>query len=297
MIQTTSLKSQVDVSFIQSEHQFLFILIQFNLNYDSTRGYRIDVPAHYTRNTFYLLTTTTMLKQTLQLRLSWKKYALTTVLFLFTTFTFVFAQNTVTGQVTDSNDEALPGVNVLVAGTTTGAITDIDGNYQIRVPDDAALIFSFVGYDSKEVTVGNRSVVNIVLEESISSLEEVVVVGYGTVKKKDLTGAVAQVDATKISQQSPNSVTDLLRANVPGLNVGFANSPKGVSQMEVRGRTTLNAGSQPLIVLDGMIYNGDLADINPQDIDKVDVMKDASSAAIYGSRGANGVILITTKRG
>lgn len=121
--------------------------------------------------------------------------------------------------------------------------------------------------------------------------------GYGTVKKKDLTGAVAQVDATKISQQSPNSVTDLLRANVPGLNVGFANSPKGVSQMEVRGRTTLNAGSQPLIVLDGMIYNGDLADINPQDIDKVDVMKDASSAAIYGSRGANGVILITTKRG
>jgi TonB-linked SusC/RagA family outer membrane protein len=230
--------------------------------------------------------------------MSWKKYVLLNMLFLLASaFSFALAQNTVSGQVTDNNDEGLPGVNVLVAGSTTGAITDIEGRYQITVPDDASLIFSFVGYESKEVRVGNQSIINVVLEESISSLDEVVVVGYGTVKKKDLTGAVAQVDATKISQQSPNSVTDILRANVPGLNVGFSNSPKGVSQMEVRGRNTLNAGSEPLIVLDGMIYNGDLSDINPQDIDKVDVMKDASSAAIYGSRGANGVILITTKRG
>lgn len=239
-----------------------------------------------------------MLKTNKATCMSSKKYVLSvTFLFLLTAFTSAMAQNRVSGQVTDNNNEGLPGVNVLVEGTTIGSITDIDGNYQINAPSDATLIFSFVGYESKEVSIGNQSVVDVVLEESISSLEEVVVVGYGTVKKKDLTGAVAQVDATKISQQSPNSVTDLLRANVPGLNVGFSNSPKGVSQMEVRGRTTLNAGSQPLIVLDGMIYNGDLADINPQDIDKVDVMKDASSAAIYGSRGSNGVILITTKKG
>lgn len=122
-------------------------------------------------------------------------------------------------------------------------------------------------------------------------------VGYGTVKKKDLTGAVSQIDAAAIAHQSPNSVTDVLRANVPGLNIGFSSSPKGVSSIEVRGRNSLSAGSSPLIVVDGMIYNGDLADINPADMEKVDVMKDASSAAVYGARGASGVILITTKRG
>jgi len=203
----------------------------------------------------------------------------------------------VSGTVTSTEGEALPGVNIIIKDTNTGAITDVDGNYSMNVPDGSTLIFSYVGYKVQEIPVGNQSIIDVVLEADISSLDEVVVVGYGTVKKKDLTGAVSQVDASKIANQSPNSVTDVLRANVPGLNVGFSNSPKGVSELEVRGKTTLNAGAQPLIVLDGMIYNGDLSDINPQDIDKVDVMKDASSAAIYGSRGSNGVILITTKRG
>lgn len=203
----------------------------------------------------------------------------------------------VSGKVTSVEGEALPGVNIMIKGTTTGAITDIDGNYNMNIPDGSSLIFSYVGYKTQEVLVGNQSVIDIALEADISSLDEIIVVGYGTVKKKDLTGAVSQVDASQIAHQSPNSVTDVLRANVPGLNIGFNNSPKGVSQMEVRGKTTLNAGAQPLIVLDGTIFNGDLSDINPQDIDKVDVMKDASSAAIYGARGSNGVILITTKRG
>lgn len=204
----------------------------------------------------------------------------------------------VTGTVTSGdNSEGLPGVNVVEIGTTNGTITDLDGNYSLTVSEEGKISFSSVGFVTQEVEVGNQTSINVVMVADITSLDELVVVGYGTVKKKDLTGAVSQVDASKIAHQSPNSITDVLRSNIPGLNIGFSNSPKGVSQIEIRGKTTLNAGASPLVVLDGMIYNGDLADINPQDVDKVDVMKDASSAAIYGSRGSNGVILITTKRG
>src|SRR5690606_27648664 len=117
------------------------------------------------------------------------------------------------------------------------------------------------------------------------------------VKKKDLTGAISQVDAAALSDQSTNSVTDVLRGNVAGLSIGLSSSPKGTSQIRIRGNNSLSAGSSPLIVVDGMIYNGDLSDIAPSDIDKLDVMKDASSAAVYGARGASGVILVTTKRG
>lgn len=210
-----------------------------------------------------------------------------------------FAQDVgITGSVTSSdNSDGLPGVNVIELGTTNGTITDLEGKYALTVTEGATISFSSVGFVSQEVVVGNQTSISIVMAEDITSLDELIVVGYGTVKKKDLTGAVSQVNASQIAHQSPNSITDVLRANVPGLNIGFSSSPKGVSQIEIRGKTTLNAGASPLIVLDGMIYNGDLSDINPQDIDKVDVMKDASSAAIYGSRGSNGVILITTKRG
>lgn len=227
------------------------------------------------------------------------KLGLLLMVFLLSTIQAVAQSFDVTGTVTGVDDDgALPGVNILVKGTTTGTVTDIDGNYRITVPNqDAVLVFSSVGYTSEEVAVGNKTVIDMALSPDLQSLDEVVVIGYGTAKKKDLTGAVAQIDASKISHQSPNSVTDILRANVPGLNVGFANSPKGVSQMEVRGKNTLTAGASPLIILDGMIYNGDLSDINPADIDKVDVMKDASAAAVYGARASNGVVLITTKRG
>jgi TonB-linked SusC/RagA family outer membrane protein len=211
-----------------------------------------------------------------------------------------YAQNqNVTGRITDAEDNSpLPGASIILKGTSIGTTTDANGAYSISVPDEnAILVFSFIGYASQEVQVNGRTQVNIALSADIQALEEIVVVGYGTQRKRDLTGAVSQVDAAKIAHQSPNSVTDILRANIPGLNVGFSNTPKGVSQMEVRGKNTLTAGSSPLIVVDGMIYNGDLSDINPADIDKVDVMKDASSAAVYGARGANGVVLITTKRG
>ncbi|XOV90975.1 MAG: SusC/RagA family TonB-linked outer membrane protein [Bacteroidota bacterium] len=207
-------------------------------------------------------------------------------------------QQRITGNVVDETGEALPGATVLEKGTSNGTISDADGNFSLTVQGPNAVVqVSFVGYQPTEITVGTQSTINVNLEPDAEQLEEVVVIGYGTIKKRDLTGAVAQIDAAKISNQSPNSVTDILRANVPGLNVGFNNSPKGVSELQVRGQNSLTAGSSPLIVVDGMIYNGDLSDINPADIDKVDVMKDASSAAVYGARGANGVVLITTKRG
>ncbi|MCG8317910.1 MAG: SusC/RagA family TonB-linked outer membrane protein [Cytophagales bacterium] len=215
------------------------------------------------------------------------------------TLRMVSAQNVVvTGTITAADSgEGLPGANIIEKGTDNGTISDLNGKFSITVNADATLVISSIGYLTEEISVDNRSVIDVALVQNIQALEEVVVVGYGAVKKKDLTGAVAQIDAAAISHQSANSVTDILRANVPGLNVGFSNSPKGVSQLEVRGSNTLSASSRPLIVVDGMIYNGDLSDINPNDIDKVDVMKDASSAAVYGARGSNGVILITTKRG
>lgn len=226
-----------------------------------------------------------------------KQYFLGVMLILLS-WSFAEAQVKISGSVVDEENTPLIGVNIIVKGTATGTVTDLEGNFSLDLPTgEETLIFSYTGYDPMEEGVGGRTQLQITLQQNITALEEVVVVGYGTVKKKDLTGAVSQIDATKIANQSPNSVTDLLRANVPGLNVGFANSPKGVSQLEVRGKNTLTAGSSPLIVVDGMIYNGDLSDINPADIDKIDVMKDASSAAVYGARGSNGVVLITTKRG
>ena len=210
----------------------------------------------------------------------------------------IFDDRPVTGTILSDDGQPLIGVTILLKGTSQGTTTDLDGKYSIDVPDQGAvLVFSYTGYTTMEIEVGTQNMIDLTMSTDVANLEQVVVVGYGTVKKKDLTGSVAQIDATKIAHQSPNSVTDILRANVPGLNVGFSSSPKGVSELQVRGKNTLTAGSSPLIVVDGMIFNGDLADINPSDIDKIDIMKDASSAAVYGARGSNGVVLITTKRG
>lgn len=204
----------------------------------------------------------------------------------------------VTGTVTDEFGGPLPGASIVEMGTTNGVSTDFDGNYSITVSNqNAVLLFTFIGYAAKEIPLAGQSTVNTSMEPSASTLEEVVVVGYGAVRKKDLTGAVAQLDATKVANQSTNSVTDVLRGNIAGLSVGNATSPSGVSNIQIRGNNSITADASPLIVVDGFIFNGSLADIAPQDIDKLDVLKDASSAAVYGARGANGVILITTKRG
>lgn len=205
---------------------------------------------------------------------------------------------TVTGTITDEANVPLPGASVIEKGTANGVSTDFDGNYSLNLSNqNAILIFSYIGYGEQEIPVNGQAQIDVSLEVTASSLDEVVLVGYGAVKKKDLTGAISQVDAGDLSKQSTNSVTDVLRGNVAGLSIGLASGPKGVSNIRIRGNNGLSAGSNPLIVVDGMIYNGDLSDIAPSDIDRLDVMKDASSAAVYGARGSSGVILITTKRG
>ncbi|MFT3750876.1 MAG: SusC/RagA family TonB-linked outer membrane protein [Agriterribacter sp.] len=210
------------------------------------------------------------------------------------------AQNvTVSGRVTSAErPEGIAGVSVIVEGTTNGATTDDQGRFKIsNIARNAKLVFSSVGFKSQTIAIGNRTTIDISMETEASSLDQVVVIGYGTTKKKDLTGAVASVNATQLQKEHPASIQDILRGNISGLNVGFTASPKGDADLQVRGKNTLTAGSSPLIVLDGIIYYGALADINPNDIETVDVLKDASSAAVYGSKAASGVIQITTKKG
>lgn len=212
----------------------------------------------------------------------------------------VYAQDgfTVSGTVIDDLGLPLPGASIVEKGTTNGVVSDFDGNFSFEVANpNATLTISYVGFETQELPINGNSVLNVTMQATASTLDEVVLVGYGAVKKKDLTGAISQVDADALSDQSTNSVTDVLRGNVAGLSIGLSASPKGTSQIRIRGNNSLSAGSSPLIVVDGMIYNGDLSDIAPADIDKLDVMKDASSAAVYGARGASGVILVTTKRG
>lgn len=202
----------------------------------------------------------------------------------------------VTGTVTDNAGEPLPGVNVMQKATTNGTITDVDGKYSINMAKNAMLTFSYMGYLTQDLPV-NSQVVNVTLKEDNQQLDEVVVIGYGTAKKRDLTGAVSTVKAEKMAAEAPRTVQDLLRANSSGLSITMSSNAKGNSDMQIRGKNSLKASSSPLIVLDGVIYEGGMEDINPMDIETIDVLKDASSAAVYGAKSANGVIVINTKKG
>lgn len=215
-------------------------------------------------------------------------------------FFHVQAQNgqTITGTVKDDLGEPLIGVNVMQKGTTNGSITDIDGKYSVTVSGKNVIFsFSYIGYLTQDISVGSQKVINVTMKEDTKELEEVVVVGYGTAKKRDLTGAISTVRADKLEAETPRSVQDILRASAAGLSIGMSTNAAGTSDMQVRGKNTLTAGSAPLLVLDGVIYNGELSDINPIDIQSVDVLKDASSVAVYGAKASNGVIAITTKKG
>ncbi|MCW3087877.1 MAG: TonB-dependent receptor plug, partial [Sediminibacterium sp.] len=206
---------------------------------------------------------------------------------------------TITGKVMDTKRSPLEGVSVFVKGTNKGVVTDAQGNFTIsNVPDNGTLVFSSTGFGTQEFSVRGKTTLSVSLAEQVSGLNDVVVVGYGTRTKKDLTGAITQVKATQLENENPKSVQDMLRGNAPGLDVGFDASTKGSgSSLQVRGKGTLTANSNPLVVLDGVIYPGGLEDINPNDIATIDILKDASSAAVFGARSANGVILITTKKG
>ena len=213
------------------------------------------------------------------------------------TVSSTMAQKTVTGNVT-SEKSPLPGVAVVVKGTTVGAVTDVDGNYTLNVPATGKILqYTFIGMKAQEIEIGTQSTINVDLVPDVIGLEEVVAIGYGTMKKSDLTGAVSTVKASQVENEKPQALQDMLRGNIAGLQVGFSTTAKGGGDMEIRGDNTLKAASNPLIVLDGVIYQGALEDINPNDIESLDVLKDASSAAVYGSRSANGVVLVTTKKG
>ncbi len=204
----------------------------------------------------------------------------------------------VSGEIRDSKKAPLQGASVLLKGTTRGVSTDENGRFTINdVPENGTLVLSSTGFTTMEVPVNGKTSISLNMAESITNLNEVVVTGYGTRQKKDVTGAVSQVKATQLENENPPSVQDLLRGNVPGLNVTTSTSAKGGGSLLVRGRSSINAGTSPLIVLDGVIYQGQIADINPNDIATIDVLKDASSAAVYGAKAASGVIQITTKKG
>jgi TonB-linked SusC/RagA family outer membrane protein len=248
------------------------------------------------------------------------KYSLFFLLFVFGC-SVSYAQTIVTGTVTDETGEALPGVSIAIKGGKAGTITDRDGAYQILAPDkNAVLVFSYLGYTAQEEKTGNRTRIDVTLKEYLKVLDEVVVVGYGTMKKRDLSGAVAQIKGDELMKGNPaSSVNQALQGKLAGVMVSQNDgAPGGGINISVRGTNSFGSSSQPLYIVDGipfeagtqpkgnsMIYEDGavqpsanaLALINPHDIESIEVLKDASATAIYGSRGANGVVLITTKKG
>lgn len=206
-------------------------------------------------------------------------------------------KRTVSGTVKDVKGEPIIGATVVEKGTTNGTITDFDGNYTLSVNEEATLCISYVGYISQECAMTSNGIMKVILQEDSKTLDEVVVVGYGTQRKSDLTGSVNRVNMEDIRNAPNASLTQFLQGGTPGLNIGQVNKAGGAADIQVRGQSTINGSQDVLIVLDGIIYNGTMASINPSDIASVDVLKDASSKAIYGASAANGVLLITTKRG
>jgi TonB-linked SusC/RagA family outer membrane protein len=216
----------------------------------------------------------------------------------FTTHAFAQGQ-IVSGTVLDVLGDPVIGANVTEKGTANGNITDIDGKFSINVKSDAILVFSFIGYKTQELKATPGKTMNVIMEENLELLDEVVVVGYGSMRKKDLTGSVIQIRPDKLINENPMTVQDVLRGT-PGLNVGMDASAKGGGSLQIRGQRSVYTDgnhNDPLIILDGMMFYGELSEINPDDIGQIDVLKDAAAASVYGAKSANGVIIITTKKG
>ncbi|MFA7473263.1 MAG: TonB-dependent receptor plug domain-containing protein, partial [Spirosomataceae bacterium] len=221
-------------------------------------------------------------------------------------------ERSIAGRVTENNGEPLPGVSVLLKGTQKGTVTDVDGRFQLDVPsDDAVLVFSFVGYKTEEVVVGNRSNLELTLEIDEKALDEVIVMGYGTMKKRDVLGSVSTVKAEDLQKLNPNSMDAALQGLASGVMVTSSGVPGAPVQVKIRGVNSISSNTDPLWIVDGIPvvtgsiggeYNGAtnqniLSMIDPADIESMQVLKDAAATAIYGSRGSNGVILVTTKSG
>jgi len=235
-------------------------------------------------------------------------YNLKLIIYAFLTIQLVFLANIspaqvttklISGTVRNEKGDVLAGVSIVVKGSSVGTSTNEKGTFSLEVGSGGAqsLSFSFKGYSSQEIVISNQKQLEIVLKPLVEDLEEVVVIGYGTAKRKDLTGSVASIQATKLEAEAPRSVQDLLRGNAAGMIIGQSSTVKGDATLLVRGSGTLKAGSSPLNVVDGVIFDGTFADLNPNDIQSVDILKDASATAVYGAKAANGVVLITTKKG
>lgn len=238
-------------------------------------------------------------KESDSLRSKLNVFFLTFSLLLIASFSAFAQQKNIEGKVSDKEGNPLIGVSIKVIGTQKGTMTDIDGAFEIEAQVGQSIEFSYLGFAKQQVKISNRAALNIVLEEDSKFLDEVVVVGYGTMRKKDLTGSIVQIRPDKLANENPKTVQDILRGT-PGLSVGYDASAKGGGSMQIRGQKSVYTGgghNDPLIVLDGMIFSGELSEINPDDIGQIDVLKDASAAAIYGSRAATGVIIVTTKKG
>lgn len=220
-------------------------------------------------------------------------------LFLALVVQLTFAQEkTITGTITDPQGIPLPGVNVVIENTSRGTQTDFDGNYTIRASEGEVIIFTFVGFETARFTVGNISRIDATLGEDTAQLEEVVVVAYGTQSKRSIVGSVASLGEEVIENQQLTSVTSALQGNVAGVNIiSSGGQPGDNPTIRIRGIGSINASAEPLIIVDGSPYNGNINSISPDQIESMNVLKDASSTALYGSRGSNGVIVITTKKG
>ena len=211
-----------------------------------------------------------------------------------------FAQDrTVSGKVTDRNGDAMPGVSIANKGTTKGTSTNAEGMFELSgLSGNATLVFSFIGYKPVEVAVGNKSTLDVVLDEENQTLNEVVVVGYGTQKKGEITGAVAQYKNESLDEAPVARIDQALQGKIAGVQIQNTSSDAGSDpKIRIRGTSSVNAGANPLVVVDGHPVADGLSFVNPADVESIEVLKDAASAAIYGSRGASGVILVTTKSG
>jgi TonB-linked SusC/RagA family outer membrane protein len=220
------------------------------------------------------------------------------ILFLFVPFG-LFAQNiSVTGTVKDKTGETLIGVSVMERGTTNGTVSDIDGNYSLSVAGNATLEFSYVGYVKQSLAVQGKTHLDVTLEEDTKALEEVVVIGYGTARRSDVTGSISSITGTKINEMPSANISQALQGRISGVEMGQTSSKPGAEmQIRIRGTRSLTASNDPLVVLDGIPFAGSIGDIDPNVVKSIDILKDASATAIYGSRGANGVILVTTIKG
>ncbi|MCB9425991.1 MAG: TonB-dependent receptor plug domain-containing protein [Flavobacteriales bacterium] len=204
---------------------------------------------------------------------------------------------TMSGVVSDAMGP-LPGVNIVVQGTSNGTATDFDGNYSLsNLKNGDVVVFSFMGFKDFKVTYAGQAKQNVTMAEDAQALDEVVVVGYGSVKKEDLTGSVSLVTAKDFNKGAINTVDGLLNGRTPGVNVTSSGTPGNGATIRIRGQSSLLGNNDPLIVVDGLPITGGLSSVNPNDIASFSILKDASATAIYGNRGANGVILITTKKG